>query len=112
MAYSDYCGTLGAAFDLVNDIDVSVRTPSGTILYPNGLSWPDDLNNVEMIEFAPNESGLYSVEVSGRNVPMGDTQPYALVVRGRDTGATNGLSVSPLAAFVPAGPHGGPFSNT
>ncbi len=46
------------------------------------LNSPDDLNNVEMIEFAADEAGTHLARVEARAVPMGGSQPYALVVRG------------------------------
>jgi hypothetical protein len=110
MAYSDYVATLGSAIQLVNDLDLSVRSPSGTIFYPNDRGAPDDLNNVEFLEFVPSETGAYVVEVSAPNVPMGDRQSYALVIRGYDTGPTNTLVIQPAGPMVATGPAGGPFT--
>ena len=64
-----------------------MRTPSGKIRFANGRSGPDDLNNVEMIEFEADEAGTYLARVQARAVPMGGSQPYALVVRGPRTEA-------------------------
>ena len=82
MAYSDYWAALGAGKQLVNDLDLTVRKPGGTILFANGLTNCDALNNVEMIEFAPDEAGDYEIRVAGSTVPEGGSQDYALVVRG------------------------------
>ena len=82
MAYSDYWATTGAGKKLVNDLDLTVEKPSGGFLFANGRMSVDATNNVEMIEFSPDEVGIYVVRVAGRTVPMGGSQEYALVVRG------------------------------
>lgn len=112
MAYSDYWAAAGAGKKLVNDLDLTVRKPGGTILYANGRSSVDATNNVEMIEFALDETGDYSVRVSGRTVPSGGSQAYALIIRGVLTGPGDSFSVTPSGSFVPAGPAGGPFTPT
>ncbi len=82
MAYSDYWATSSAEKKLVNDLDLTVRKPSGTLLYANGSTTLDSTNNVEMIEFAADEVGTYTVQVAARTVPFGTNQAYAMVVRG------------------------------
>lgn len=82
MAYSDFYSTYGAGKKLVNDLDLTVETPSKTILYPNNLGKLDATNNVEILEFVASAPGTYTVRVNGRNVPEGGSQPYALVMRG------------------------------
>ena len=89
LAYSDYAAAPGAGRQLVNDLDLSVRTPSGTILRPNGSSSSDAENNVEQIEFEADEAGAYVARVEARAVPMGGTQPYALVIRKPGTEAAS-----------------------
>ena len=64
-----------------------MRTPSGNIRFANGRSGPDDLNNVERIEFEADEAGAYLARVEARAVPLGGSQPYALVVRRLQTEA-------------------------
>ena len=81
LAYSDYPSALSAAVNLVNDLDLVLLDPSGAPHYPNGLSGPDDLNNLEGIDVATAETGRWTLVVSGRNVPQGP-QPYALYLRG------------------------------
>ncbi|MBP7829551.1 MAG: S8 family serine peptidase [Kiritimatiellae bacterium] len=112
MAYSDYWAAAGAGKKLVNDLDLTVRKPGGTLLYANGRSSVDATNNVEMIEFAPDETGDYSIRVAGRTVPSGGSQAYALVIRGVSAGAADTLAVSPAASFAASGPQGGPFAPT
>ncbi len=82
LAYSDAPAAPEAGHKLVNDLDLTVRKPSGTLLHANGRTSPDAENNVEMIEFDADETGIYVVRVEARSVPMGGSQPYALVVRG------------------------------
>lgn len=110
MAYSDYWAASGSGKKLINDLDLTVRKPSGTILYANGRSGLDATNNVEHLEFAPDEAGTYSVRVAGRTVPSGGSQAYALVIRGYDAGVTDSLAIFPAGGFSAAGPQGGPFA--
>ena len=104
MAYADYWGTAGSGKQLVNDLDLTVVKPGGTTNYANGRTSVDATNNVEMIEFAADEAGTYTVRVAARTVPSGSPQAYALVVRG------------PLADETPTlpqfGANPGPVSTT
>jgi subtilisin family serine protease len=79
LAYTDYPGNPAAAVQLVNDLDLVVIDAAGLTRYPNRLTEADRLNNVETVDIASPEAGLYRVRVSGYNVPLGP-QPYALVV--------------------------------
>ncbi len=94
LAYSDRPAAPAAGRKLVNDLDLTVKKPSGEVLHPNGRMTPDNVNNVEMIEFEADAAGVCAVRVAARNVPMGGSQPYALVVRGPRTPA------APAAATV------------
>ena len=87
LAYADPAAAPCAGKQLVNDLDLTVSTPAGAVLHANGRASPDDLNNVEMIEFEADEAGTYLARVQARAVPMGGSQPYALVVRGPQTEA-------------------------
>lgn len=87
LAYSDPAAAPCAGKQLVNDLDLTVRKPSGALLHANGLPGSDDVNNVEMIEFEADEAGTYLARVAARAVPWGGSQPYALVVRGPRTPA-------------------------
>lgn len=71
---------------LVNDLNLEVISPSGTIYYGNDFISPfndvvDVLNNVEQIVINIPEQGSYTVKIKGFNIPQGP-QPFALVVRG------------------------------
>ena len=81
LAYSDYPSALSAAANLVNDLDLRLVDPAGSPFYPNGLAGPDTLNNLEGVDIASAATGLWTLVVSGRNVPQGP-QPYALYLRG------------------------------
>jgi hypothetical protein len=82
MAYADYWGTVGSGKQLINDLDLTVIKPGGTTNFANNRTSKDATNNVEMIEFAADEAGTYTVVVAARTVPQGGSQAYALVVRG------------------------------
>lgn len=83
LAYTDAPGASSAARALVNDLDVSV-SGGGQSFYPNHLSGPDRLNNVEMVEFTAPQDGNYEVRLNAHNVPKGQAgtgkQPFALII--------------------------------
>ncbi len=89
LAWQDYPADLAADTALVNDLDLTVTAPSGTVYYPNNLTTNDRLNNVEFLEFTAAETGTYIVRVTGYGIhhstPHGG-QPFALVMRGPVTG--------------------------
>ena len=106
LAWQDYPGEVGAAKALVNDLDLTVTSPSGTIYYPNNLATNDRLNNVEFLEFAAAETGPYTVTVSGYNVPETfphGGQPFALVMRGPETSLAPVFSTPADTAAVKLG---------
>ena len=84
LAWQDYPGDEGAAKALVNDLDLTVTSPSGIVYYPNNLGRLDHVNNVEFIKFRASENGEYKVKVNAckiaKTTGLG-AQPYALVVR-------------------------------
>jgi hypothetical protein len=77
LAWSDPPPVLAAARQLVNDLDLSITGPSGQV-WPQH---PDHLNNVEGVMIDLPDPGVYTITVTGTNVPLGP-QPYALVVSG------------------------------
>lgn len=89
LVWSDYPSTEAAAINLVNDLDLVVTSPGGTVYRGNvfigGLSTTggtaDRRNNVENVYIASAQAGTWTVQVSGYNVPNGP-QPFALVVDG------------------------------
>jgi len=83
LVYSDFHGNPAAAQTapkLVNDLDLSVIAPDGTVLAVN-----DRTNNIEQISFMPTQPGTWRVKVRGHRVPFGP-QPYALVMRSEPAG--------------------------
>ena len=83
LVWQDYPGSVGAAKALVNDLDLTVTSPSGIVYYPNNLGRLDHVNNVESIKFRASENGKYKVKVNAYKIAKttGFGQPYALVVR-------------------------------
>jgi hypothetical protein len=81
LVWTDYPSAVEAAVNLVNDLDLKLTGPGGTIYYPNGQAEPDRRNNVEGIEVANPAPGAYIAEIRGWSVPYGP-QPFALVVSG------------------------------
>jgi len=87
LVWSDYPSTESAAQNLVNDLDLTVTSPSGATYTGNVFSggWSviggsaDRVNNVENVYVQSAESGTWTVTISGYNVPNGP-QPFALVV--------------------------------
>jgi len=74
---------------LVNDLDLKVIDPNGGIHYPWTLdpsnpsnpatnNAPDHLNNVEQIYAQNVTGGIWRIEVSGFNIPIGISQQFAL----------------------------------
>ncbi|GFO55262.1 hypothetical protein GMSM_22690 [Geomonas sp. Red276] len=89
LAWSDYPGATGASKALVNDLDLTVTGPDGSV-YPgnafiDGASvaggTPDRLNVEEQVLIKAPAAGVYRVAVTAYNVPMGP-QPFALAVTG------------------------------
>jgi hypothetical protein len=72
---------------LVNDLDLQVRTPSSTH-FGNGAT-PDRLNNVEVVSLSEPVSGTYTIEVAAHNIGFGSKQSFALVVTGDVSAATS-----------------------
>jgi len=89
LVWSDYPSTEEAAKNLVNDLDLVITAPDGTVYLGNVFSggWAvtggsaDRINNVENVYVQSATSGTWTVEVQGYNVPNGP-QPFALVVDG------------------------------
>jgi hypothetical protein len=89
LVWSDYPSTAAAAANLVNDLDLTVTSPTGTVYRGNVFSggWSqtggsaDRVNNVENVYVPSAATGVWTVQVSGFNVPQGP-QPFALVING------------------------------
>src|SRR2546421_1051216 len=92
LTWNDYPGTLGATKALVNDLDLEVTAPGGTVYRGNhfapfaqGQSLPggtfDTTHVEEAVILKSAMAGDWSVRVIGSNVPVGP-QPFALVATG------------------------------
>lgn len=79
LVYSDYPASLAAAVKLVNDLDLIVRTPAGTLQYDQRAAQPNRLDNVESVQCTVS-AGTSTIWITGHQVPYGP-QPYALLVR-------------------------------
>ena len=93
LVWSDYAGTPYSNPNLVNDLDLVVTAPDGTVYrgnqfagYNPGSSVPnapgrDHVNNTECVLVYSPPSGLWTIQVSGVDIPYGP-QPFALVSTG------------------------------
>ncbi|MGE4198737.1 MAG: S8 family serine peptidase [Phycisphaerales bacterium] len=117
LVWTDPAAASGAAFAAVNDLDLEVVSPDGTLYRGNvfsaGQSAPsgtrDDRNNVEQVQLAAPLPGAWTVRIVGAAVNVG-TQGYALAVSGDipPTPSSAGVTISlapttPPPAVVPAG---------
>lgn len=73
MVYHDYPGA-----GIQNNLNMTVTTPGGTTLFPNGLTATDPRNNVEQIRIPAPVTGTYTITIDAPNIQHGP-QPYALV---------------------------------
>ncbi|MDP4182816.1 MAG: S8 family serine peptidase, partial [Bacillota bacterium] len=83
LAWSDYPSSTTASKALVNDLNLKVTAPDGTVYNGNDFTAPynsevDNKNNVENITISTPKAGTYKIEVSGYNTPKGP-QPFSLV---------------------------------
>jgi len=116
LVWTDAPPELSADHQLVNDLNLEVRTPSGQLYYgnnflsnysrPNGT--PDAINVVEMVRIEKPSVGTWNITVKGIEIPEGP-QPYALVITGdmeyHDVNLTSGGTWIDDAAS--ANPNGG-----
>jgi subtilisin family serine protease len=88
VAWSDPPGEQLAAVELVNNLDILLESPSGGLHYPWVLDPAnpdtpatrgiDQLNPVEQVVVTDPEQGVWTLHVTGHNVPEGP-QSYSLV---------------------------------
>lgn len=90
LVWSDYQGAVQAGKQLVNDLDLEVKAPTGELYKGNCFAQNtastscanyDHINNVENAYLSTPTTGEYTVTIKGYNVPQGP-QPFALVVSG------------------------------
>lgn len=90
LVWTDWPATAGANPTIVNNLDLRVTNPGGTVylgnVYSGGQSTPggtaDNRNVEENVRRNVPEMGNWTIRVSGTAVPQGSRQPYALVVSG------------------------------
>lgn len=119
LAYTDVPGFPGALPALVNDLDLEVVGPDGTLYLGNQFDGedseanppaPDNLNNVEGVHLSQPLPGDYQVRVRARNLVLDarlDTQAidqdFALVVSGDLTPAGTGAILLDRTAYTAPG---------
>jgi len=89
LVWTDYPGATGAFKAIVNDLDLTLNAPDGTVFLGNSLvngeSYAggsyDRLNVEEQVLVKNPVPGLYTVDIAGYNIPYGP-QPFALVITG------------------------------
>ena len=88
-----------SAVQLVNNLDLSVVSPSGTTLtmWSSGRADTVNVNERVTVDSADVESGTYTVQVAANGLTT-DTQKYSLVVNG----AISPLAASSESPFAPA----------
>jgi hypothetical protein len=89
LAWSDYPGSLFAGKQLINDLDLVLYAPNGSVYRGNDFTYPfsdttDSLNPVEGISIPDPAIGWWRVVVEGSNIPRGP-QHYSLVATGNMT---------------------------
>lgn len=111
LAFMDRPGALFAADPVVHDLDLRVTAPDGTVHLGNALvggqstagGTADRRNNVEQVSLPMAGAGIWLVEVSAYNVPLG-AQGYGLVMRGNFAPCSTLATASPYGSGSPQGP--------
>jgi len=91
LAWSDYRGSRFASKALVNDLDLEVESPDGTIYlgndFANGRSTTggtkDDINNLEVVLIDAAMKGIWTVRVKDAYHAGSGSQPFAIAVSGQ-----------------------------
>ncbi|USO00239.1 MAG: S8 family serine peptidase [Phycisphaeraceae bacterium] len=94
LAWHDAPGGFGATDPVINDLDLSIETPSGAVFLGNAIDIligesvtggaPDARNNVEVIAISSPTPGRYAVRVDGASINEG-SQGYGLAIVGAVT---------------------------
>ena len=91
LAWSDYRGSRFASKALVNDLDLEVESPDGTVYlgndFANGRSTTggtkDDINNLEVVLIDMAMKGIWTVRVKDSYHAGSGAQPFAIAVSGQ-----------------------------
>ena len=82
LAWTDAPAELASLKQLVQDLDLALVAPDGTVHRPNGLAGPDRLDPLEAVRLdAAAGEGLWRAVVSAHDLPEGPTA-FATYVRG------------------------------
>ena len=65
---------------LINNLDLAALSPSGKKLHGNGGSSPDTINTNEQIHIEKPESGVWTIKVSDKALPVSGRQTFALII--------------------------------
>ena len=106
LVWLDPPGSSAAALNLVNDLDLKLRSPSGTVYLPwvldknnpasNATTGVNTVDTVEQVLISNPEAGIWTIEVHGTSVPQG---PAAYTVASEFFGSFhNGRRVDLLVA--------------
>jgi hypothetical protein len=109
LAWTDYPGEPAAAKALVNDLDLEITAPDGTVFRGNMGAYPaghaclrnglhDACNNVETVYIEAAKPGTYRVVVRSAVTAKGAGQPFALV------GSGQGMTLQAASIIRPAAP--------
>jgi len=101
LVWTDYPASTTASKSLVNDLDLTVTLPNGTVLRGNCTT--DRINNVEGVDINSAMTGSYTVRVSAYNVPYGP-QPFAFVFSAGAAPPPTAVITSPAVGTVLDGP--------
>jgi hypothetical protein len=90
LVWTDAPSNPAADTNLLNDLDLTAQSPSGTVYRGNVLEAgasvpdgsPDRTNNVEVLRIEDPEKGVWTLEVAPHAVPV-PSQAYALTATGR-----------------------------
>ena len=101
LSWSDERGSRFSTAQLVNDLDLEVTSPDGTVYlgndFANGRSTTggtaDDINNLEVVLIDSAAQGTWTVKVKDSQHSGSKTQPYALAVLGH---GVNDLRPDPM----------------
>ena len=91
LAWSDYRGSRFASKALVNDLDLEVESPDGTLYLGNDFAsgrsttggTKDDINNVEVVLIDMAMKGIWTVRVKDAYHAGSGSQPFAIAVSGQ-----------------------------
>ena len=85
LTWADPPSSTSAALNSINDLDLSATLDSDArnrTTFPNNLSRPDRINNVEKIRIVPTPGDVITVRIRAASVNVNGTQNYAFVASG------------------------------